>query len=150
MLSRTQAGPGRTVKQEQEEISRKHVQTFIYPSVYNMERQFGLLLLLPESGDKSINRSMGRRLLFGLLSLLATTCGAVMGRRSGGWPIALGRSHVPLGLEEEEESRVRLQNSHFPSGGSNQKSWDKIAIFDLDLKDLLIDLNLFGDLDHQW
>ena len=33
LLSRTQAGPGRTVKQEQEEISRNHVQTFIYPSV---------------------------------------------------------------------------------------------------------------------
>ena len=34
LLSRTQAGPGRTVKQEQEEISRNHVQTFISPSVY--------------------------------------------------------------------------------------------------------------------
>ena len=32
-LSRTQAGPGRTVKQEQEEISPNHVQTFILPSV---------------------------------------------------------------------------------------------------------------------
>ena len=30
LLSRTQAGPGRTVKQEQEEMSRNHVQTFIY------------------------------------------------------------------------------------------------------------------------
>ena len=30
LLSRTQAGPGITVKQEQEEISRNHVQTFIY------------------------------------------------------------------------------------------------------------------------
>ena len=29
LLSRTQAGPGRTVKQEQEEISRNHVQIFI-------------------------------------------------------------------------------------------------------------------------
>ena len=28
LLSRTQAGPGKTVKQEQEEISRNHVQTF--------------------------------------------------------------------------------------------------------------------------
>ena len=28
-----EAGPGRTVKQEQEEISRNHVQTFIYLSV---------------------------------------------------------------------------------------------------------------------
>ena len=33
LLSRTQAGPGRTVKQEQEEISRSHVPTFIYLSV---------------------------------------------------------------------------------------------------------------------
>ena len=33
LLSRTEAGPGRTVKQEQEEISRNHVQTFIYLSV---------------------------------------------------------------------------------------------------------------------
>ena len=33
LLSRTQAGPGRTVKLEQEEISRNHVQTFISPSV---------------------------------------------------------------------------------------------------------------------
>ena len=33
LLSRTQAGPGRTVKQEVEEISRNHVQTFISPSV---------------------------------------------------------------------------------------------------------------------
>ena len=34
LLSNSQAGPGRTVKQEQEEISRNHVQTFISPSVY--------------------------------------------------------------------------------------------------------------------
>ena len=33
LLSNSQAGPGRTVKQEQEEISRNHVQTFISPSV---------------------------------------------------------------------------------------------------------------------
>ena len=33
LLSRTQAGPGRTVKQEEEEISRNHVQTFIFLSV---------------------------------------------------------------------------------------------------------------------
>ena len=33
LLSMTQAGPGRTVKQEQEEISHNHVQTFIYLSV---------------------------------------------------------------------------------------------------------------------
>ena len=33
LLSSTQAGPGRKVKQEQEEISSNHVQTFIYLSV---------------------------------------------------------------------------------------------------------------------
>ena len=33
LLSRTQAGPGRTVKQEQEELSRNHIQTFICLSV---------------------------------------------------------------------------------------------------------------------
>ena len=33
LLSRTRAGPDRTVKQEQEEISRNHRQTFIFPSV---------------------------------------------------------------------------------------------------------------------
>ena len=44
LLSRTQAGPGRTVKQEQEEISRNHVQTFIYLSVRIMPLQsFGLI-----------------------------------------------------------------------------------------------------------
>ena len=36
LLNRTQAGPGRTVKQEQEDISRNHVQTFIYPSVHRL------------------------------------------------------------------------------------------------------------------
>ena len=33
LLSNSQAGPGRTVKQEQEEISRNHVQAFIPGSV---------------------------------------------------------------------------------------------------------------------
>ena len=33
LLSSTQARPGRTVKQEQEDISRNHVQTFICLSV---------------------------------------------------------------------------------------------------------------------
>ena len=33
LLSRTQAGPGKTAKQEQEEISRNHEQTFICLSV---------------------------------------------------------------------------------------------------------------------
>ena len=36
LLSRTQAGPGRTVKHEQEEISRNHVQAFILGSVHNI------------------------------------------------------------------------------------------------------------------
>ena len=43
LLSRTQAGPGRTVKQEHDEISRNHVQTFISPSVvtqYNYSDSF--------------------------------------------------------------------------------------------------------------
>ena len=34
LLNRTQAGPGRTVKQEQDEISRNHVQAFILGSVH--------------------------------------------------------------------------------------------------------------------
>ena len=34
LLSRTQAGPGRTVKQEQEEISPNHVQRLNLISVY--------------------------------------------------------------------------------------------------------------------
>ena len=34
LLSNGQAGPGRTVKQEQEEISPKHVQAFILGSVH--------------------------------------------------------------------------------------------------------------------
>ena len=38
LLSRTQAGPGRTVKQEQEDISRNHVRTFIFRSGYSAER----------------------------------------------------------------------------------------------------------------
>ena len=33
LLSNSQAGQGRTVKQEHEEISRNHEQTFIFPSV---------------------------------------------------------------------------------------------------------------------
>ena len=36
LLSRTQAGPGRTVKQEQEEISHNHAQTFICLSVHQV------------------------------------------------------------------------------------------------------------------
>ena len=36
LLSNSQAGPGRTVKQEQEEISRNHVQAFIPGSVLTL------------------------------------------------------------------------------------------------------------------
>ena len=36
LLSRTQAGPGRTGKQEQEEISPNHVQRINLPSVHVM------------------------------------------------------------------------------------------------------------------
>ena len=36
LLSRTQAGPSRTVKQEQEDISRNHIQTFISPSAHTL------------------------------------------------------------------------------------------------------------------
>ena len=42
LVSRTQARPGRTVKQEQEEISRNHAQTFIYPSVQKCRKIHGL------------------------------------------------------------------------------------------------------------
>ena len=38
LLSRTHSGPGRTVKQEQEEISRNHVQALIPGSVVNLPR----------------------------------------------------------------------------------------------------------------
>ena len=44
LLSRTQAEPGRTVKQEQEEISRNHVKTFIFLSIYDIHRLFDPLL----------------------------------------------------------------------------------------------------------
>ena len=50
LLSRTQAGPSITVKQEQEEISRNYVQTFISPSVpsaFVSEMNDGTVLLLP-------------------------------------------------------------------------------------------------------
>ena len=36
LLSRTHAGPGRTVKQEQKEITRNHVQAFIPGSVHGL------------------------------------------------------------------------------------------------------------------
>ena len=40
LLSNSQAGPGRTVKQEQEEISRNHVQAFIPGSVRTLHPRF--------------------------------------------------------------------------------------------------------------
>ena len=43
-LSRTQAAPGRTVKQEQEDISRNHVQTFSGCSVHRLENFITLKL----------------------------------------------------------------------------------------------------------
>ena len=47
LLSNSQAGPGRTVKQEQEEISRNHVQTFIYPTVLVLCLLLGHRLVCP-------------------------------------------------------------------------------------------------------
>ena len=46
MLSRTQAERGRTVKQEQEVISRNHVQTFIYLSVIVYHDGYSCIWLL--------------------------------------------------------------------------------------------------------
>ena len=46
LLSRTQAEPGRTVKQEQEQISRNHVQTFSGCSVHAL-RRVPILILPP-------------------------------------------------------------------------------------------------------
>ena len=45
LLSRTQAGQGRTVKQEQEDISRNHIQTFSGYSVHSRGRQLALKVL---------------------------------------------------------------------------------------------------------
>ena len=39
LLSNSQAGPGRKVKEEQEEISRNHVQAFIPDSVHGYVRK---------------------------------------------------------------------------------------------------------------
>ena len=54
LLSRTQAGPGRTVKQEQEEISRNHVQTFISPSVCELISD--VIFGCPRTTDNIVNR----------------------------------------------------------------------------------------------
>ena len=55
LLIRTQAGLGRTVKQEQEEISRNHVQTFIYTSLQDL---FGLGRMAPYYTMASRNRDV--------------------------------------------------------------------------------------------
>ena len=47
LLSNSQAGPGRTVKQEQEEISRNHVQEFIPGSVYAAGGPAEIFILAP-------------------------------------------------------------------------------------------------------
>ena len=66
LLSRTQAGPSRTDTQEQEEISRNHVQTFISPSVsivlktkylgsaYSSTKKCSMLLTPALTGDRSL------------------------------------------------------------------------------------------------
>ena len=55
LLSNSQAGPGSTVKQEQEEILRNHVQTFICLSVNDQRRRDSLKAgLLVESGSWNI------------------------------------------------------------------------------------------------
>ena len=74
LLSRTQAGPSRTVKQEQEEFSRNHIQTFIYLSVVStfylpidcrsfirMQRCVGAVPLCPQllsQGDKNAGKKI--------------------------------------------------------------------------------------------
>ena len=42
LLSNSQAGPGRTVKQEQEEIAHNHVQAFIPGSVQGWAKEWSL------------------------------------------------------------------------------------------------------------
>ena len=62
LLSRTQAGPGRTVKQKQEEISRNHLQTFIFPSVHvnNFGKQCISMLHIKGEVGKHIHNFYGR------------------------------------------------------------------------------------------
>ena len=59
LVSRTQAGPGRAVKQEQEEISRNHVQTFISPSVETfsccIERAHGIYIIISSRKPQEID-----------------------------------------------------------------------------------------------
>ena len=54
MLSRTQAGPDRTVKQEQEEITRNHVLSFISPSVMLLPIQFQIYSSISVVGQNMI------------------------------------------------------------------------------------------------
>ena len=51
LLNKTQEGPGRTVKQEQEEISRNHVQTFICLSV-SVQREVKKMLRPPKDDEE--------------------------------------------------------------------------------------------------
>ena len=71
LLSNSQAGPGRTVKQEQEEISRNHVQAFIPGSVYV---QFSPLAMhWVTRYPKVMTRIMTKWLLLIVASMVCTT-----------------------------------------------------------------------------
>ena len=65
LVSRTQAGPGRAVKQEQEEISRNHVQTFISPSV------------LKSKDEPMMGWELGRRVALAVVGLAAMPHGTL-------------------------------------------------------------------------
>ena len=57
MLSRTQAKPDRTVKEEQEEISRNHVPTIIHFPVFNLARYHPFFIwLIPITTVYSLDR----------------------------------------------------------------------------------------------
>ena len=71
LLSRTKAGPGRTGKEEQEQISLNHVQTIFGSSVFlSVSRRF--LRALPDSAHSSIARMRKRKRV--LLGGLGGTC----------------------------------------------------------------------------
>ena len=59
LLSRSPAGPGRTVKQEQERISRNHVQTFISPSVLILDLMRGVYVIVEPWISVSTEMSVG-------------------------------------------------------------------------------------------
>ena len=62
LLSNSQAGPGRNVKQEQEEISRNHVQAFIPGSVHRSKsiESYNRTSFL-EGGSLKVERKEGRK-----------------------------------------------------------------------------------------